>query len=339
MKAWLLEDIGKLKYKDIPCPKPSVGEVIVNVKNCGICGSDIPRVFETGAHKMPLVIGHEFSGIVDDTVGEDCKWLGKRVGIFPLIPCMHCPSCLKKQYEMCENYDYLGSRRDGGFEEFVRVPVGNLILLQDEIDFEEAAMLEPMAVAHHAISRTELNHEDRILVYGLGTIGFMVLMVLKGLGYNDIYAVYNKSLQKETALKLGIENENLISSEEILNYDKKFNAVFECIGKNETFESGLSVLEKGGRLTLLGNPKNDFSLDKDLYSKILRHQLTIKGSWNSSYLHSRHDDYSSCISLICNGRVKPKEIISHHYALNLLEKGLKIMQSKSEEYIKVMVEI
>ena len=111
MKAWVLHNIGDIRFEDIDKPKPGQGEVLINVKAAGICGSDIPRTFDTGAHKMPIIIGHEFSGIVAETgEGVDPAWMGARVGIFPLIPCRKCPQCLNERYELCRDYDYLGSR-------------------------------------------------------------------------------------------------------------------------------------------------------------------------------------------------------------------------------------
>ena len=114
---------------------PSLGEreVLVAVKAAGICGSDIPRIYRTGAYHYPLIPGHEFSGQVVQVQDEkDSSWLNQRVGIFPLIPCKNCMPCRKKQYEMCRNYSYLGSRRDGGFAELVSVPVQNLLSLPQE---------------------------------------------------------------------------------------------------------------------------------------------------------------------------------------------------------------
>ena len=104
MKAWVLEDIGKIQYKEVSKPLPGEHEVLVEVKAAGICGSDIPRIYQTGAHRMPLNPGHEFAGRVVQT-GEntDAKWQNKRVGIFPLIPCRSCIACRKGQYELCSN--------------------------------------------------------------------------------------------------------------------------------------------------------------------------------------------------------------------------------------------
>lgn len=114
MKAYVLNKIGQLDYMEYPLPEPKEGTVLIKVEAAGICGSDIPRIFETGTYHFPTIPGHEFSGTVAeayDVSGQ--SWIGKRVGVFPLIPCGRCPSCMKCQYEMCSQYDYLGSRSGG----------------------------------------------------------------------------------------------------------------------------------------------------------------------------------------------------------------------------------
>ena len=117
MKAYVLHGIGDLRHEDCALPEIRPGWALVKVTAAGICSSDIPRIFEKGTYHFPTIPGHEFSGRVEKTADEsDKEWVNKRVGIFPLIPCKKCASCEKGQYETCSNYDYIGSRRDGGFE-------------------------------------------------------------------------------------------------------------------------------------------------------------------------------------------------------------------------------
>ena len=132
MKAWVLNKVGEIKFEEVDRPVPKEGEVLLRVRAAGICGSDIPRVYQTGAHRMPLIPGHEFSGAVEEVgLGVDPKWGGKAVGVFPLIPCRKCEPCKAGHFELCRSYDYVGSRRDGAFAEFVTVPAANLLELPD----------------------------------------------------------------------------------------------------------------------------------------------------------------------------------------------------------------
>ena len=167
MRAYELHGVNDLRREDIEKPEIPSGWVLVQVKASGICSSDIPRIFTNGTYHFPTIPGHEFSGVVA-AYGEGVpeERVGKRVGIFPLIPCRTCPQCRQKKYEMCEHYDYLGSRRDGGFAEYVAVPDWNLMELPENVSFREAAMLEPLSVALHAVKRSGVKPGDTAAVIG-----------------------------------------------------------------------------------------------------------------------------------------------------------------------------
>lgn len=369
MKAWVLQGIDSLVLKEVPVPALGSGEVLVAVRAAGICGSDIPRVYRTGAHRHPLIPGHEFSGEVVE-LGEnvDRSWLGKRVGVFPLIPCRSCEPCRRKQYEMCRNYDYLGSRRDGGFAEYVAVPVWNLLTLPQSVSYEEAAMLEPMAVAVHAMRRMlsesdiwisengkragfagEAEAEKKagnisVAVCGLGTIGLLLLMFLKEAGIREVYAVGNKDFQKEMAKKLGVTEEFYCDSRRQDQHQwlmertggRGVDQYYECVGKSETYELAVNGTAPAGRVVLVGNPYSDMMLKKEVYWKILRNQLTILGTWNSSFTQEPGDDWHYVLERLAQGRIAPAGMISHRFALAELRKGLELMRDKREDYVKVM---
>ncbi len=335
MNAWVLHGINDIRYEDIDKPVPKEGEVLVKVNACGICGSDIPRIFKTGAHVHPIVPGHEFSGEVVDT--------RKRVGIFPLIPCGDCEPCKNKQYEMCRNYNYLGSRCNGGFAEYVSVPEWNLIDLPDNVSFEAAAMLEPMAVAVHAMRQgtSDNNLNKKVAVIGLGTIGLLLVMFLKERGYNDIYVIGNKEFQREKVLELGIVEDHYIDAKSVKDVEGdilacKMDMVFECVGKNETLTQAIECAAPAATVVTVGNPASDMVLDKATYWKILRNQLTIRGTWNSSFIKEETDDWHYVLDLISKGRVHPEPLITHQMPLSELMSGLLVIKNKTEDYIKIM---
>lgn len=353
MKAWVLHGVNELCPEDVPMPSPGKQEVVVKVKAAGICGSDIPRIYRTGAHTHPLIPGHEFSGEVVEVGKEaDRKWLGQRVGIFPLLPCKECGPCRKKQYEMCKNYSYLGSRRDGGFAEYAAVPVWNLLPLPKEVSFEVAAMLEPMAVAVHAIRQMmpekslsrETEARGTIAVCGLGTIGLLLVMFLKEAGFDRVFAIGNKEIQKTMALKLGVREEDYLDSRTQKPYEWLMERTggggvdrfFECVGKNETCALAVKSSAPAGKVTLVGNPGSDMTLEKDVYWKILRNQLTVTGTWNSSFFHEPEDDWNYVMERLSAGRISPEKLISHRFSLENLDRGLRIMRDKTEEYVKIM---
>lgn len=345
MKAYVLHDINDLRYEDIEKPKTEENSVVVEVRAAGICGSDIPRIYRTGTYSYPLILGHEFAGVVSEIGAEvSPEWLGKRVGVFPLIPCRECSSCKKNYYEMCKNYSYLGSRTDGGFAEYVRVPVWNLIELPDGISMEQAAMLEPMAVAVHAIRRSKVKKSNSIAVCGLGTIGLFVLMFLREMGCENIYVAGNKESQKKLVQSLGIsvddycdiKNQNL---EEWIWEKTAGNGVdvfFECVGKNDTLTQGLNCATAGGTVRLVGNPASDMKLPKDVYWKILRKQLAVYGTWNSSFLHAEEDDWHYVLERLQREAIQPERMITHRFPLEKLKDGFELMRDKKEDYVKIM---
>ncbi len=306
MKGLLLKEIGDIEVTGLPEPEVAENETLVSVRACGICGSDIPRAYDTGAHKMPLVIGHEFSGVTED---------GRRVGVFPLIPCGKCEMCEAGHFELCRSYDYLGSRRDGGFAERVAVPTKNLIDLPDEVNFEQAAMLEPMAVAVHAMRRALTAYGSDLpksaAVIGTGTIGHLVRMFLEKAGVESV-------AQPDT------RHESVS--------EQAYDVVFECVGKSETYETALRMARPLGVVMLVGNPHGDMTAGRDAYWQILRQQLTVLGTWNSTF----PDDWQYALERVASGAIHPESLITHRFAINDIVQGFELMRDKKEKYTKVM---
>ncbi len=346
MKAWVLHNIGSIRLEEAKRPEPAEGEALVKVGAAGICGSDIPRIYQSGAYFYPLIPGHEFSGTVAETgPGVDSSWGQARVGIFPLIPCRDCLPCRKSQYEMCRRYSYLGSRRDGGFAQYVSVPADNLLRLPDNVSFEEAAMLEPMAVAVHAMRRHRPEKTERVVICGMGTIGSLLLLFLREAGVEHIFVIGNKDLQRQTALQTGLPADCYCDSRTedttawVLDHTDGAGAdhYFECVGKNETIAQAVTLTAPGGRITLVGNPASDIGLPKDIYWKILRNQLIVSGTWNSSFTHDPSDDWHYVLQRLAQKKITPAPLISHRFSLDEAETGFLLMRDKKEEYEKIMI--
>lgn len=346
MKAWMLHGINDLRFEEVEKPDLKEGEVLVRVKAASVCGSDIPRIYQNGTYSFPLIPGHEFSGIVEKTLpGEDEGWLGKRVGIFPLIPCKNCRPCQKRQYEMCRSYGYIGSRQNGSFTEYVAVPADNLIEVPDNVPMEEAAMLEPMAVAVHAMRRVMPTPKDSVAILGLGTIGMLLVMFLREAGIKNLLVIGNKEFQKQAVLKAGLTKDCFCDSRvhsagkwlEEHTEGMGADVVFECVGRNETYEQVVGMAAPKGRICLIGNPISDMALKRDVYWKILRNQITVTGSWNSTFTHEPDDDWHYILERLWQRKVTPGRLISHRFSLENLEQGLHIMRDKTQDYIKIMV--
>ena len=346
MKAYNLHGINDFRYEEVAEPTCEKGSVIVRVRAAGICGSDIPRIYRTGTYHYPLIPGHEFSGEVVNCTEDDKEYMGKRVGVFPLIPCMKCPQCIKKQYEMCSDYNYLGSRCNGGFAEYVKVPIWNLIELPENVTYEQAAMLEPMSVAVHAARRTgligcvnsskTLNENTKITVMGLGTVGMSLIMMLLSEGYKNIVAVGNKAIQKKIALELGLGEDYYINSKNYVPGDNLADVFFDCVGTKEVVDTALNSVVPAGKICLVGNPASDIDIPKKSYWQILRKQFTLIGTWNSSFTHDDNDDWHYVIDKLRAGNIHPELMITHKYDFENMMNGFELMRDKSEEYIKVM---
>lgn len=299
MKAWVLHGINDLRFDDIDPPIPGDGEILVSVKAAGICSSDLQRVYYTGAYHYPITLGHEFSGVASD---------GRRVGVFPLIPCFQCESCGQRHYETCSNYSYIGSRQDGAFAEFVTVPEWNLIELPDSVTYEEAALLEPAAVALHAARRLDLRSVRSVAVIGNGGIGKLIGKWL---------TIFNV----ETVDTLGRKDSSSL---------EQYDACIEAVGSTGALSRAIELVKPNGQIVLVGNPDAGFHIDQKLYWQILRKQLSVIGSWNSSYPADWQEvlNHANLLQL--------DRFVSHQYGFGELDKAFEMLHDKLEKRSKVI---
>ncbi|MBR2755765.1 MAG: galactitol-1-phosphate 5-dehydrogenase [Lachnospiraceae bacterium] len=334
MKAYVLEAVNDLQYKEVPVPECPEGWALVAVKACGICSSDIPRIFTKGTYHFPTIPGHEFSGVVEKVGSEkDQEWIGRKVGIFPLIPCRKCEQCRQKKYELCSNYDYTGSRRDGAFAEYVAVPLWNLIALPDEIGFKEAAMLEPLAVALHAVKRSGLQKDESFAVIGTGMIGFAVAQWARARGANPVYII-GRSEKKRKLAESQQDVYYMTGAENLPKVDR----VIEAVGTPDSVKLSIEIAKPEGSIVLMGNPSGDILLEQDVYWKILRKQLSVTGTWNSSYDGAEPSDWTEVISALSKKEMDVSKLISHTFFKEQLPEGLALMKEHKEPYCKVMTD-
>ena len=335
MKAQVLYGIKDLRFEtDYPEPSLKENEVLVKTFACGICGSDVDRVLKNGTYHFPTIIGHEFSGeVVKSGSEENSPWIGKRVSVFPLIPCKKCASCKAGKYQLCENYSYLGSRCDGGFAEYVSVPVWNLIEIPDGISFEEAAMLEPVSVAIHAIKLCGNLIGRKILITGSGMISSVLVQLAFAGGASGVFVVARNS-EKLAWLKDNFPNLVTFNS---LSEDCFFDVVIEATGAEKMVSLAVQSVQRRGTIILLGNPSDDVHFEKKCFWQILRKEILIRGTWNSSFGIDNKSDWEDAFSLIKNKKLNLPELISHKLNLRNLMDGILLMKNKIEISNKVMV--
>lgn len=331
MKAYVLHGIGDLRYEDVPLPEVPSGWALVRVLAAGICSSDIPRIFEKGTYHFPTIPGHEFCGVVESVADStDGAWVGKRVGVFPLIPCKQCPSCEKGAYETCLHYDYLGSRRDGGFAEYAAVPVWNLLELPGTVTDLQGALLEPASVALHAVKRAEIRPGESVCVIGTGAIGLLAAQWAKLRGAGRVCVKGRSAAKAEFARKCGVE---YVTGET----EDRFDCVMEAVGTERAFAESLTAADYFGKIVLIGNPDGERRLSQNLYWSILRKQLTLTGTWNSSYGGSG-SDWAEALTAMESGTLKTEAVVSHTLTPADLPRGLEMMRDQTEPYCKVVVE-
>lgn len=333
MKGFSLHGVNDLKYEDLEYPNCPSGWCVVKVKYAGICSSDIPRIFTKGTYHFPTIPGHEFSGVVHKVADkENEKLIGKKVGIFPLIPCRKCEQCKQGHYEMCANYDYVGSRRDGAFAEYVAVPVWNLVELPDSVSLKEAAMMEPLSVALHAIKQAKIKSGDKVGIVGTGMIAFAAGQWANKQGAGSV-----------TILGRTEEKRKICDSVSGLNYElldsckKEYDCVLEAVGSNSAIDKSINITKAGGCLVIMGNPASDIKLNQNTYWRILRKQLIIRGTWNSSYENGQDCDWTDVRDALANKDIQASFLITHMFHSSDLEKGLNIMKEHKESYCKVMI--
>jgi len=321
MKALVLEKKGKIQLKTVPKPQPRKGEALIRVKACGICGSDLPRIYGDIAYYYPSIPGHEFAGEVQE-VGDSEKdrfWIGKRVTVFPLIPCYQCRFCQAGLYEMCEEYGYIGSRQDGAFAEYVAVPEKCVFALPDHISYSEAALAEPLACVVYGIRRSGIKPGEKALVFGAGAIGLLLMSLLKISGASQVVMVDISTKKLDFAKSLG-------ASEVVLNDDHLeknlksiapfgFDVVADATGNPRVMEKQIRFVQPDGTFLVFGVAPRGEMMSVEPYDIFLR-DIHVVGS----YAVKKTMQYS--INLISSGKIQVKNLISASYPLDEFEKGI-----------------
>jgi L-iditol 2-dehydrogenase len=341
MMACNLHGIGDLRFEEVPMPSFGKDEVLLRVKASGICGSDIPRVFEKGTYHFPAIPGHEFAGVIANAAEEDKALIGKRAAVFPLLPCFACEACQIGEYPMCSDYDYYGSRRDGAFAEYIAVKKWNLVFLPESVSFEEAAMAEPAAVSIHALSRAGIVLGDTVAIFGAGPIGLLAAQIAKGWGADKVILADIDETKLNFAQELGFSHTVNSKNQDPAEYihsvtgGKGADLVLEAAGVPATLEAGVRSARPFGKMVLMGNPLGKMEFSQKGYWEILRKQLTLKGTWNSSY-NGFKNDWILAVNCMENGVLELSKMITHRFNLSECNRAFEIARQRSEFHVKLM---
>jgi L-iditol 2-dehydrogenase len=344
MRAVRLFGIGDVRCVEVDVPQlQKDDDVIIKVKSCGVCGSDIPRVMAKGAYKYPITIGHEFAGQVVDA-GDKVKNLeiGDRVSVMPLIPCGECDYCKVGQAVMCDNYEYYGSRIDGAMAEYIRVSASTILKLPLGVDYEMGSMTDPTSVALHAIRKLNTEPGQSAVVFGLGAIGFLAVQWLKALGYTKVFAVDIFDEKLQLAARLGADYTVNGKRQDPIKFikenteNKGVDAAIELAGSKFTQAQAIDAVKKMGTVVYCGISYEDLNIPSGTLSKILRGELNIKGSWNSSIAPLPINEWKSSLEFMKNGNIRPNPLITHRFRLEDCQKAFDMMYNKTEVFTKVL---
>ncbi len=314
MKALLLTAPSKLELVDFPAPLPADDEVVVRVHACGICGSDIHGWDgSTGRRNPPLIMGHEASGEVISTGPRVSGWrAGDRVTFDSTISCGVCRFCQTGQVNLCENRRVVGVspveyKQHGAFAEQLAVPDRILYRIPDTLTYEQAAMVEPVSIAIHAVQRTQIAPNSTAVVIGSGMIGLLVIQALRWAGAKQVVAVDLADNRLTLARQLGATHTINSGKEDVAAEINRItgglgaDTAFEVVGFTATLNLALAVLKRGGTCVLVGNlsPKTqDFPLQA-----VVTKELTLLGSCSSA------GEYPLCLELIAKGAINVKPMI------------------------------
>jgi L-iditol 2-dehydrogenase len=314
MKALVLVGYNSFEYSDLPEPVAGPDEVLIEVKACGICGSDVHGVDgSTGRRLPPIVMGHEAAGAIA-ALGEKVEGLqvGQRVTFDSMVSCGRCGFCRIGRPNLCDRRQVLGVscaefKRDGALAQFIAVPQRIVCPLPDGLSFERAAMAEPVSVAVHAVGRLPIRLGDTAVVVGTGMIGLLAVQALRQAGCGRVYAVDVDPRRLALARKLGADDAfsardtDAVAAVLGATHGRGVDVAIEAAGLTPTVAAAVQMVRKGGSVALVGNlaPHADLPLQA-----VVTRELTLYGSCASS------GEYPVCLDLIARGAIQVDPIIS-----------------------------
>jgi L-iditol 2-dehydrogenase len=339
MQQAIMTQPGKIEFHQLPQPKPQPDEVLIQVKRIGVCGSDI-HVFH-GLHpytSYPVVQGHEVSGLIAE-IGAQVKGFvpGDKVVFMPQVTCGECYPCRHGMYHICDHLKVMGFQTDGAAQEYFPIKAAMVLKLPEQVSLDHAALVEPISVAVHALSRYGSVTGVNVLVLGAGTIGNLVAQVASASGANQVIITDVSPYKLEKARQCGLQyavntaQENL--DQNILHTfgPDKADLILECVGIQDTITQAVAVARKGSPIIVVGvfgqKPVVDLGLVQD-------RELSLIGT-----LMYQKKDYEQAIELVTNGKLHLDPMVTHRFPFSNYLDAYQAIESSAGRYMKVMIEL
>jgi len=342
MRAARFYKVGKpLKTDTVPIPELGPGDVLVNMKACGICGSDIHIVYEgvTPTAYSPITLGHEPSGVIAALGSEVRDWkVGERVTVNPFLTCGKCINCISGNSQICLSRTVVGIHTEGGLAEFLKVPAGNLVRLPENIPFDQGGIaVDAVATPFHAITnRGALKVGEKVAVFGCGGLGIHGVQIAKICGASLVIAVDTIGSSLERAKKVGADEVINPTKEKPVQKIKEMTGgmgadlVLEFIGLKEMIEQAIGCARTGGRVVVVGLGPDAISLPPP--SVFVRAELSFLGSYGSSTA-----EIQSVIDLVASGKLKLSDSITERFPLEEVNKALDHLHQKIGNPIRIVI--
>lgn len=336
MRAIVLHAPKDIRLENRPKPMAGRGEVLLRVASVGVCGSDLPRMLVKGAHRMPLITGHEFSAHIE-ALGEGVEgWdVGELVAVAPLLPCNACDQCMTGNFSRCRNYDYFGSRRDGAYAEYVASPVQNLVKVPQHVDPRAIAMTDPASIALHAVWKAGGTTVGKTgAVVGCGPIGLFAIQWLRMMGASEVVAVDVTEAKLELAREAGASV--CVLSQGVDKLTVSADVVIEAVGLDATINTAMSIAAPGGHVSFIGIPVPDVTIANRTYQALLRQELSLHGAWNSFGAPFPGPQWHTTIEKFASGDLKWEFLISHDLDLGELPDIFRRFEARDIDFSKVL---
>lgn len=348
MRAAVLHAPGDLRIERVPVPAVGPDDALVRVAACGICGSDVPRVRTTGTYRFPTIPGHEMAGVVEELgskAGSTRAGLrpGTPVAVVPLVPCGRCRFCEIGAFAQCEAYDFLGSRSNGGFAEYMRAPAAGLVPLPDGLSAEQGALLEPVTVALHAVRNLGIGWGMTVAVFGLGAIGNFIAQWVRAFGARRVFALDIAARKVEIARQVGLDEAMDVTGLDVPGVLKErtggagVEAAFDASGSARALEQAVASLAPFGRLGLVGRPPGEVALPAMTFEKILRGEITLRGTWSFAAARVPHHPWEEAARALAAGVVRTGPLVTHRIPLEDLPGAIELMASGDASFHKILV--